>query len=599
MATGNIGGATLAGMNTVDAIIEDVRRGAVSRRAFVRRLAAFGIAVPLAQQLLPPAAAQELAGTPTRRGGGGALRALWWQAATILNPHLTSGLKDIDGARLCYEPLASFDAEGTLVPVLAREIPTVENGGIARDGLSTLWRLKGTAVWQDGQPFTTDDVVFTWEYAADPATTATTLGAWARVEKVERVDAHTARIVFKRPTPYWAEVGTSSILPRHVFQSWKGAKAREAPANLKPVGTGPYKIVDFRPGDLIRAELNPHYHVANRPFFDTIEVKGGGDAVSAARAVLQTGEYDYAWNLQVEDDVLKRLERGGKGRIATVFGGAIEHILVNQSDPWNEVEGERGSPKSVHPFLTDPAVRSALRLLVDRTSIQSEIYGRTAVATGVFVNEPPRFRSPNAAWEFNVEKAVHILEAAGWRKGADGIRARHGVKLKLVYQTSVNGPRQKTQAIVKRAAAQAGVGVEIKTIAGSTFFSSDPANTDTIGHFQADLQMYTVSSSPDPEGLLRQFTSAEIASRANKWQRRNVTRFRSEDYDTTFRAAEVELDPAKRAALIIRLNDLIVQQGIVVPVVARGQVSAVSSRLKDVALSGWEPDFWRVAYWRR
>ena len=216
----------------------------------------------------------------------------------------------------------------------------------------------------------------------------------------------------------------------------EGREGARGPANLEPVGTGPYKIVDFRPGDLIRAELNPHYHVANRPYFDAIEVKGGGDAVSAARAVLQTGEYDYAWNLQVEDDVLKRLERGGKGRIATVFGGAIEHILVNQSDPWNEVEGERGSPKSVHPFLTDPAVRTALRLLVDRASIQSEIYGRTAVATGVFVNEPPRFRSPNAAWEFNVEKAAHTLEAAGWRKGADGIRARHGVKLKLVFQTS-------------------------------------------------------------------------------------------------------------------------------------------------------------------
>jgi peptide/nickel transport system substrate-binding protein len=586
-------------MMALAALIEDVRRGALSRRAFVRAAAALGLAAPLAQQLLPPAAAQEPARTPARRGGGGALRALWWQAATILNPHLTSGLKDIDGARLCYEPLASFDAGGALVPVLAREIPTVDNGGLARDGLSALWRLKRNVVWQDGQPFTAGDVAFTWEYAADPATTATTLGAWDRVEKVERVDTHAARIVFKRPTPYWAEVGTSSILPRHVFQPWTGAKAREAPANLKPVGTGPYRIVDFRPGDLIRAELNPHYHVANRPFFDAIEVKGGGDAVSAARAVLQTGEYDYAWNLQVEDDVLQRLERGGKGRIATVFGGAIEHILVNQSDPWTDVDGERGSAKSVHPVLTDPAVRQALKLLVDRAAIQREIYGRAAVATGAFVNEPARFRSPNAAWEFSVEKAAQALEAAGWRPGPDGIRARNGVRLKLVFQTSVNGPRQKTQAIVKRAAARAGVDVEIRAIAGSTFFSSDPGNTDTAARFQADLQMYTVSASPDPEGLLRLFTSAEIAARANKWQRRNVTRFRSDEYDRTFRAAEVELDPAKRAALLIRLNDMLVQQAIVVPVVARGQVAAVSSRLKDVALSGWEPDFWRVAYWRR
>jgi peptide/nickel transport system substrate-binding protein len=286
--------------------------------------------------------------------------------------------------------------------------------------------------------------------------------------------------------------------------------------------------------------------------------------------------------------------------VATVFGGAIEHILVNQSDPWKEVDGERGSAASVHPFLTDPAVRGALALLVDRHTVQKEIYGRAGVATGAYINAPARFRSPSAAWEFSVEKAAQALEAAGWRKGADGIRARNGVRLKLVYQTSINSPRQKTQAIVKRAAAQIGMDVELRAIAGSTFFSSDPANPDTTGRFLADLQMYTISmGAPDPEGLLRQFTSSEIASRANKWQRRNVTRFKSEDYDQTFRAAEMELDPVKRAGLMIRLNDLIVRQAVVVPIVARGQVAAISSRLKDVALSGWEPDFWRVAYWRR
>jgi peptide/nickel transport system substrate-binding protein len=590
--------------DAIEPLIDAVRRGVMGRRAFVRALVALGVGAPLAREVLkasgiPPAAAQEPAWSPVRRGGGGPLRALWWQAATILNPHLTSGLKDVDGSRLCYESLASFAADGSMVPVLAQEIPSAENGAVARDGLSTVWRLKRDVVWQDGQPFTAADVVFTWEYAADPATTATSLGTWERVERVERVDSHTVRVVFKKPTPFWAEVGASPIIPRHVFQAWKGAKAREAPVNFRPVGTGPYKVVDFRPGDLIRAELNPRYHVPNRPFFDTVEVKGGGDAVSAARAVLQTGEYDYAWNLQVEDDVLKRLERSGKGRVATVFGGAIEHVLVNQSDPWKEVDGERASAKSVHPFLTDPAVRTALKLLVDRAAVQTEIYGRAGVATGAYLNEPARFRSPNGAWEFSVDKAAQTLEAAGWRKGADGIRARDGVRLKLVFQTSINGPRQKTQVIVKRAAAQAGIEVELKSVAGSAFFSSDPANHDTSSHFHADLQMYTLSmGAPDPEGMMRQFTSAEITSRANKWQRRNVTRYRSDEYDRTFRAAEVELDPVKRAALFIRLNDLVVQQAIVVPIVARGQVAAISRRLKDVTLSGWEPDFWRLAYWR-
>jgi peptide/nickel transport system substrate-binding protein len=408
------------------------------------------------------------------------------------------------------------------------------------------------------------------------------------------------KIVFRRPTPFWAQVAAGAILPRHVFQAWKGARSREAPANHRPVGTGPYRIVDFRPGEIIRAEANAHYHVAGRPFFDTIEIKGGGDAVSAARAVLQTGEYDYAWNLQVEDDVLKRLERGGKGRVVTTFGGTIEHLVLNQTDPWKEIDGERSSVRSVHPFLTDPAVRAALRLLVDRASVQAEIYGRAGIATGAYLNAPPPFRSPrHAAWEFNVDKAAQTLEAAGWRRGPDGVRERNGIRLKLVLQTSVNAPRQKTQAIIKRAAAQAGIDVELKSVAPAAYFSSDPANVDTVARFNADVQMYALfMGAPDPEGLMRQFTSAEVAMRENKWQRRNVSRFRSEEYDRLFRAAEVELDPVRRAALFVRMNDMVVDQAIVIPIVWRGQVAALSHRLKDVVHSGWESDLWRVAFWR-
>ena len=126
------------------------------------------------------------------------------------------------------------------------------------------------------------------------------------------------KVIFPQPTPFWADayVGTRGmIIPKHLFADYLGAKSRDAPANLKPVGTGAYKLVDFKPGDILRGEINPNYHVENRPYFDTFELKGGGDAVSAARAVLQTGEYDYAWNMQVEDEILLRLEKGGKGRV--------------------------------------------------------------------------------------------------------------------------------------------------------------------------------------------------------------------------------------------------------------------------------------------
>jgi peptide/nickel transport system substrate-binding protein len=489
------------------------------------------------------------------------------------------------------------------VPILAAEIPSLQNGGLSKDGRSVTWRLKKNVSWHDGKPFTADDVVFNWEYAADPATAATTIGSYKDIERIDKPDAHTVKITFKKPLPFWADPFCSNrgmIIPKHLFESYRGGKSREAPANLKPVGTGPYKFVDFKPGDMVRAEINPNYHVANRPFFDTLEMKGGGDAVSAARAVIQTGEFDFAWNMQVEDEILRRLEQGGRGRVDIAVAGNIEHIQCNQTDPWKEVDGERSSLKTTHPFLTDPAVRQALNLLVDRAGIQEQIYGRLGQVSANFLNAPSRFQSKAMKWEFNVDKANQILDAAGWKRGADGIRAKDGKKLKMVYQTSINAPRQKTQAIVKQAAAKAGIDMEIKSVVASVYFSSDMANPDTYSHFYTDIQMYTTTmGAPDPQPFMEQFTSWEAASKDNKWQGRNITRWRNEEYDKLWRAGETELDPVKRAALYIRMNDLVIQNVVVIPVLWRSVISAVSGKLKGTDISGWDSNLWNLANWHR
>jgi peptide/nickel transport system substrate-binding protein len=348
---------------------------------------------------------------------------------------------------------------------------------------------------------------------------------------------------------------------------------------------------------MVRGELNPNYHMPNRPYFDTIEMKGGGDAISAARAVLQTGEFDYAWNLQVEDEILLRLEKGGKGKTDMSAGGNIEHIQINTTDPWTEVDGERASMKTKHPLFSDKAVREAMALLVDKKSVEDHIYGRTGTATGNFVNGPPKFVSKNTKWEFNVDKANKILEDAGWKKGPDGIRAKDGKKLKFVYQTSINTPRQKNQAIVKQACQRAGIDVELKSVTASVFFSSDVANPDTYPHFYCDIQMYTTTmTQPDPETFLLQFVSWEVATKENKWQGRNITRWTNKEADDAFKASQSELDPVKRAAHFIKINDLACGDYAVIPVVYRPRVQAVSSKLKSRG-SGWDSDFWNLQDW--
>ena len=585
-------------------MVNQVRAGKLPRRDFIVRMVALGVGVPLASAMLADTAtaqagASEAPYKGTKRGGGGPLRLLFWQGPTGLNPHVATGTKDQEASAVFYEALGRYDADGVLVPVLAAEIPSRANGGIAADGLSTTWKLKKNVTWHDGKPFTADDVVFNWQYATDPATGAFTIGQYTGVKSVEKLDASTVRINFQEPTPIWDRTGAVYLVPKHLFASYMGAKAREAPTNQKPVGTGPYKFVAFTAGDIVRGELYSGYHMPNRPYFDTIEIKGGGDATSAARAVLQTGEFDYAWNVLVEDDVLKRLEAGGKGRMVFRPTGNVEMIMLNAADPWTEVDGERANVKSKHPILSDLAVRKAFSLLVDRKSIHDFVFGRAADATSNILNNPPQFNSRAVGTEFSIDKANALLDGAGWKRGADGVREKNGKRLKLVFQTSINSVRQKVQTIIKQACTKAGVEIELKTVTASVFFSSDLTNPDTYGKFFADLEMYLFSrAGTDPDRFMQQWVSWEICQKANGWARNNKARWSSPEYDSAFHSAEKELDPVKRAALFIQMNDMVCNSGHVVTVALRKSVTALGKSI-SAPLTGWDLDLSGLHDWYR
>ena len=261
------------------------------------------------------------------------------------------------------------------------------------------------------------------------------------------------------------------------------------------------------------------------------------------------------------------------------------------------MDGERSSLKTKHPFLSDPAVRNALNLLVDKKSVHQFIYGPTGIDTANFINNPQKFVSKNTHYEFNIKKAIAVLEKGGWKPGSDGIREKNGVKLKIVYQTSINAPRQKNQEIVKEACQKAGIAIEIKAIPASVYFSSDVGNPDTYTKFYTDIQMYTTTmTAPDPGDFMLQFASWEVAQKANKWQGRNITRWRNKEYDDLYNTAKNELDPVKRAALFIKMNDLVIKNVVVIPVVYRPSVAGVSSKL-NVLLSGWDSYIWNLQDW--
>ena len=604
---------------TVAELVDELKAGRITRRQLVRTMVAAGLSLPVIAGVLQACgkagdkAAREtgLATAsprdtgqgfqPTKRGGGGTLKMLWWQAPVHANIHISTGTKDDDASHLATEPLAFWDAEANLFPVLAAEIPSVEKGTLDAGGRWVTWKLKKDVVWHDGKPFTAEDVVFTWEYIMDKETASTSVGNYSLIEVVDRIDDHTVKVTYKEPTPYWQQAyvgGDGHIFPKHLMAPYKGRESRNSPYNLKPVGTGPYRVMDFRPGDVIIAEINDKYHVPNRPFFDRVEMKGGGDAPSAARAVLQTGEVDYAWNLQVEFDVLESLEKNGIGRLEIVEGASTEQLQFNFADPWTEVDGERASIKTKHPFFGDLKVRQAVTLAVNRKLVVDSLYGRTGSIALYSVFNPKKY-APDGAWEFNLDKANRLLDEAGWRRGPDGVRTKDGKRLKVLYQTSVNSVRQKTQAIVKQDLEKIGFEVELKAVISDVFFSSDPGNPDTYPHFYADLQMYTTGPAIDPQRFMSRFTTREVAQKDNKWSGTNVHRYLNPEVDKLWDQARVELDPVKRTDLFKKINQITIDDAVIVPIVARHGVGAAKKDLHGTDQSTWSSDLYKLAYWYR
>ena len=533
------------------------------------------------------------------------LKMIYWQAPTILNPHLSTGFKDTEASRITLEPLATFNPQGKLIPILAQEIPTVKNGGIAEDGLSVTWRLRQDIKWSDGTPFTAQDVVFTYDFITNPLVGSTTSGDYAIVEKVEAIDPHTVKVYFKNITPAWHSVFVGSaglILPAHLYIDYNSENAREAPYNLRPIGTGPYQVSLFKPGDSVLYEPNPYYRDAENLAFDKVEIKGGGDATSAARAVLQTGDADFAYNLQVEARVLEELAQGGTGKIVNNFGALSERILLNYTDPnrTNE-DGQRASLEHPHPFLSDVKVRQALALATDKETIANQLYGVTGKATANFLVAPPEYVSPNNQIEYNREKASQLLDEAGWQDtNGNGIRDKDGVEMKVVFQTSVNPLRQKTQAVIKQSWESIGLEVELKSIDASVFFSSDPSNNDTVEHFYADVQMFTTGNlNPDPTPYFKTYKCDNIPQQNNNWSGDNYSRYCKPEYDRLWQQVTTELEPEARATIFKQLNDMLVQEAVVIPLIHRANVVGISNNLEGVNLTPWDSRTWNIAQWKK
>ncbi len=529
------------------------------------------------------------------------IRLLYSRIPTTLNPHLANGFQDFEAARIVYEPLATYKPNGDLLPVLAALIPTSENGGISSDGRSVTWRLKADVRWSDGQPFTADDVVFTYQFVSDPKVAAVTAKYYEAIEKVEAIDPLTVKITFKEPNPSWALPFTGQngmILPKHVFESARGIKARQAPANLQPVGTGPYRFIAVTDGKWTFA-ANEQFR-DGLPAFKLVELEGGVAPYVAARRVLRDGDADFAHNLQLSIDDRVALAGSGKGQIHTTFGAYVERLMLNPTDPNKTTEkGEKSSVKNPHPFLSDVRVREAIDEAIDRDAIANTIYGNAGQRTNQLLPYPEQYANPNIYYRYDPKSANKLLDEAGWiDSDGNGIRDKDGKEMRVVFQTPINPVRQQTQLMIKENLKAVGIDVDISRVIEEDFFSADPAQTRSLNHFYADMQEYnTGSDTPDPAIYMSWWLCGEIASMENQWQEPNNGRYCNPEYDKVWKQASKELDPKKRAQLFQQLNTILAKDYAVIPLVRRAVTNGLSDRISGVDPTPWDTSTWDIGTW--
>ena len=541
------------------------------------------------------------------RGTDGEVKLTFPQAVSIMNPYLSSGTKDVYAASMVIEPLAGYDEAGNLIPKLAAEIPTMENGGISADMTSITWKLQPGLMWSDGTPVTADDVVFTAAYCMDPAGGCAQASKYDGVKTVEAVDASTVKITFAaaKPNPYTAFVGAlSPVIQKAQFAACQGAAAPTCTdQNSMPIGTGPFKVTAFTVNDTVSFEANANYRDPAKPAFATAVIKGGGDAEGSARAVMETGEFDYAWNTQIPPDSQAAMTAAGKGQFVVAFGTLVERIEMNMTDPSADLpEGERSTAAHPHPVLSDIKVRTALSKAIDRSILVEVGYGAGGAPTCNVVPAPAAWASDNTGCiAQDMAGAAALLDEAGWVMGADGIREKDGKKLHILYQTTVNPVRQDFQALIKDWWTELGVDVELKAIDPSVFFGGDAGSPDTFQKFYADVEMYANNSDgTDPETYLSQYQCKNAPKPENQWQGENMNRYCDPAYDALVAELSQTVDIAKRQEIAKKLNDMVTKDTMtVIPLVHRGTLSAHSNALAGVKINAWDSELWNIADWSR
>jgi peptide/nickel transport system substrate-binding protein len=519
-------------------------------------------------------------------------------------------------SRIVYEPLGDFDKDGNLVPVLAAEIPSVENGQLDADNKYVTWKLRQDVLWSDGKPFTAADVVFTYSYIIDPDVNVVTKSEYGQVASVEALDDYTVKVTFKDVNPAWALsfVGIRGvILPKHIFEPTMGAKAREARVNTIPVGTGPYRVKEptdptesgIKPQEVlllgsqvvkttkIEFEPNPYYRFPEKIAFRKVIWRGGGDTVEANRQLFEEGSLHVSYSVNPS-----LASADSKGEILYTPRTGTRRILLNFTDPYKLADDEYSSRSTSHPLLSNKVVRQAIAYAIDRQPLIDQVYTTGVPAYAILV-APPQYLSKEEFYKYDPAKANALLDEAGYvDTDGDTFREKDGIKMKLLFQSFVGATTQTAQGLIKENLKAIGIDVEIKTTESGIMFGNDTTNPDHASHFNADLMMFqTQSNSFDPTSFMEFWTCDQIPQKANGWKGNNNERWCNPAYDELLQKTKTEPNPELRQDMFVKLNNMLVEDVATIPLVWEKNMLGINKNLEGLDPTPWDMLTWNIQDW--
>ena len=375
-----------------------------------------------------------------------------------LNPLLNSNTTDVFVDRLMFEPLVTADAKGDPLPMLASPVPTLENGGISRDGMTITYHLRRDARWTDGVPVTSADVKWSWQAIMNPDNNVVSRHGYDFIRNIDTPNALTAVVHLKRPfsafvNTFFAESDQPYMLaPAHVLAQYPNIN--NIPFNSRPVvSDGPFKFVQWSRGDHITVSRNDKFFMG-RPDLSSVEVRIIPDEETSVN-LMRSHAIDYMF--QASQQTYQALRSASEVKIVWVNVNGYESLQLNCS----------------HPVLKDPRVRLAIAYALDKNEIVRTLtYDTQTVATEDIPDWMWAFNPSVRSYAHDPAMARRLLREAGWAPGPDGIMRKGDQRLTLVVvSNNSNATRRRLSVELQAMLREAGIDTEVKYYPGDVLFA--------------------------------------------------------------------------------------------------------------------------------